>query len=156
MVSISTSVLFLRLCCMMDNSCRNCDIVFRKTNKGYQRRRSSLIIPNSSGYLCSKCYHHLSKQPKELQVSINNCVIGYYILPVPLRFKICLGKIHQSLSTLPGQTFPSVHFGIITVHVDMGYFLGPNWNLCITWLILQRKTRLPLTHLFTLIFAISG
>ena len=52
-------------------------------------------------------------------------VIGYYILPVPLRFKIGLGKIHQSLSALPDisrQTFPNFQFDIITVHVDMGYF----------------------------------
>ena len=38
-----------------------------------------------------------------------------------------LGKLHQSSSTRPGQKFPSDQFGIITV--DMGYFLGPNWNL---------------------------
>ena len=31
------------------------------------------------------------------------------------------------MSTPPGQKFPSDQIGIITV--DMGYFLGPNWNL---------------------------
>ena len=102
---------------MMDKSCRKYAFVFLKTNKGYQRRRASLILPNLPGYLCSKCYHHLGKQPKELQVSLD--IISYQYL---YDSKIGLGKIHQSLSALPGQTLPNVQIDIITGHVDMGYF----------------------------------
>ena len=42
----------------------------------------------------------------------------------------------------PGQKFPSNQFDIITVY--MGYFLGPNWNLCITWLVLRHFFLAPI------------
>ena len=54
------------------------------------------------------------------------------------RYGILIGYFNPAMGSFtghrlppsPGQKYPSAQFGIITV--DMGYILGPNWNLCIT------------------------
>ena len=42
----------------------------------------------------------------------------------------CLREASLIIVYHPGQKYSREQFGIIIV--DMGYFLGPNWNLCIT------------------------
>ena len=48
-------------------------------------------------------------------------------------FLTLIRKSHHYRLPTYEQKFPSDQFG--TISVDMGYFLGSNWNLCITWLI---------------------
>ena len=40
----------------MDGACRKCRVTFRKTIKGYDRRRAALVHPDLSGFYCQKCY----------------------------------------------------------------------------------------------------
>ena len=40
----------------MDGACRKCRVTFRKTTKGYDRRRAALVHPDLSGFYCQKCY----------------------------------------------------------------------------------------------------
>ena len=51
--------------------------------------------------------------------------------------KAYLEKLHYLLKTATGQKFPGGKYGMI--NINMAYFLGPNWNLCIRCLKLWKK-----------------